>query len=194
MIALVRPECPKPEALAAGIYDDPDNKNALAKAASGKCMYCESKIGHVSYPQIEHIKPKKKFPELEFVWENLGFCCQICNTNKGQKYDEARPFINPYNENPEDHIGFLGYYIYPKHGSLRGEYTIKEIGLERNELNDRRKEKIDGVEKMIKAAFSTKSDSLRNQAIDEIKKEAGKDMEYSAAIESVLIAHEIISK
>ena len=192
MIALVRPKCPKPEALAAGIYDDPDNKDALRKASAGKCMYCESKMEHVSFPQIEHIKPKKKFPELEFVWENLGFCCQRCNTNKGQKYDEAISFINPYNENPEDHIGFLGFYIFPKQGSERGAYTIQEIGLDGSDLNDRRKEKIEDIEKMIKATFSTKYESLRKQAIAELKEKAEKDNEYSAAVRSLLIAHGIL--
>ena len=192
MIALVRPECPNPAALAAGKYDDSVNKDALRKSTSGKCMYCESKMEHVNYPHIEHIKPKKKFPELEFAWENLGFCCQRCNTNKGSKYDEALAFINPYDENPDEHIGFLGFYIFPKNGSERGEYTIREIGLDRNDLNDRRKEKIEDIEKMIKSAFRTSSESLRNQAITELKERAGKDKKYSAAVRSVLTAYGIL--
>ena len=147
----------------------------------------------VGYSHIEHLKPKEKFPELEFVWDNLGFACQRCNTNKGQKYDETLEFIDPYKENPEEHIGFLGYYIFSKRGSERGTYTIKGIGLDRIDLNERRKERIESIEKMIEAAFSRKNDSLRNQAINEIKKKAGKDMEYSAAIKSVLIAHGIIT-
>ena len=175
MITLIRPECPNPAALDAGNYADPLNKDALRKSTSGKCMYCEAKFEHVSYAHIEHIKPKRKFPELEFVWENLGFCCQLCNTNKGNKYDEAVPFINPYNEDPEEHIIFLGFHIFPKQGSERGEYTIREIGLIRQELIDRRKDKIEGIDKMIKAAFRTSSESLRNQTIAELKKEAESD-------------------
>ena len=91
MIRLIRPECPNPAALDAKNYKDTVNKEALRESTSGKCMYCESKIGYSSYPHVEHIKPKKKFPELEFSWNNLGFSCQVCNTNKGDKYDEAIP-------------------------------------------------------------------------------------------------------
>ena len=192
MIALIRPECPNPGALAAGRYDDPVNKDALRKSISGKCMYCESKIEHVSYSHIEHIRPKKKFPELEFVWENLGFSCQVCNGKKGDKYDEATPFINPYDENPEDHIVFLGYLSYPKQGSERGEYTIREIELNRADLVESRKNKFDGIEKMIKSTYRTSNTSLRNQAITELKKEVGNEKEFSAMVKSVLSAHKIL--
>jgi len=192
MIALVRPECPNPEALAAKDYKDPINKEALRISASGKCMYCESKIEHNSFAHMEHIKPKSKFPGLEFVWENLGYCCQNCNTNKGYKYDEVTPFIDPYSENPDDYLVFLGYLVYSKQGSERGEYTIKEINLNRPELVDRRKDKIEGIDKMIKAAFRTSNKSLRNQVIAELKTEAGKDREYSTAIKSVLLAQGIL--
>jgi uncharacterized protein (TIGR02646 family) len=188
MIALIRPECPNPDALAAGNYADPINKTALRESTSGKCMYCESKVEHISYAHIEHIKPKKKFPKLEFDWNNLGFSCQVCNTNKGIQYDENTPFINPYNEDPQDHIIFLGFFIFPKHGSERGEYTIKEIDLNRAGLIDKRKDRIEKLNLMINAAYRTKNESLRNQAIVKIKEEAGKDKEYSAMIKSVLAA------
>lgn len=129
MVVLKRPECPNPDALLKKKYDDPVNKEALRKSTSGKCMYCESKMEHICYSHVEHIKPKSKFPELEFEWSNLGFCCQICNTKKGNKYDENVPFINPYNENPEEHINFWGYWVKPC--SERGKYTNKEIDLNR---------------------------------------------------------------
>ena len=192
MIALHRPECPNPAALKKNTYDDPANKEALIKASHGKCMYCESKMGHVSFPQIEHIKPKAKYPELEFVWENLGICCQYCNTNKGQKYDEDLPFINPYNENPQEHIKFIGFLIFAKQSSRRGEYTIKEIGLDRPDLRDRRKDRIKSIETLINGVFRTSSDSLRKQAIEDLISEAEADKEYSAAVKSVLIARGII--
>jgi hypothetical protein len=191
MVALIRPECPNPAALAAGNYADPVNKDGLRKSTSGKCMYCESKVEHISYAHIEHIKPKAKFPELEFEWDNLGFSCQVCNTNKGQKYDETMPFINPYNENPEEHIVFFGFFIFPKRGSERGEYTITELQLNRAGLIDKRKDRIEKLNLMINAAFRTANKSLHIQAIAEIKKEAEKDKEYSAMVKSILFYHQI---
>jgi hypothetical protein len=192
MIALTRPECPNPAALAKGNYKDPVNKEALRQSTAGKCMYCESKIEHISPAHIEHIMPKKKFPELEFAWDNLGFCCPMCNTNKGDKYDETTPFINPYNENPEDHIVFLWYYLYTRKGSERGEYTIKELGLNRGNLIEDRKDRIDKLIIMINAAYRTSNESLRLQAIAEIKREADKDKEYSSMVKTVLLAQGIL--
>jgi uncharacterized protein (TIGR02646 family) len=192
MIALVRPECPNPDALAAGNYADPVNKDALRKSSSGKCMYCESKVEHISYAQVEHIKPKAKFPELEFEWDNLGFSCQVCNTNKGQKYDESTVFINPYNENPEEYTVFLGFLIFPKGSSERAKYTIKEIDLNRPNLVDRRKDKFERIGKIIKFAYRTANESLRDQAIAEIKKEAEADKEFSAMIKSLLATEGIL--
>ena len=192
MIALKRPECPNPEALVSGKYDNPVNKDALRESTSGKCMYCESKMGDVSYAHIEHIKPKSKFSDLEFKWNNLGYSCQVCNTNKGNKFEETTPFINPYDENPEDYIVFLGFFIHQKQGSERGEYTIKAINLNRDDLVDSRKNKFHGIEKMINAAYRTSNKSLQNQAISELKKEAEKDKEFSAMVKSVLSAHKIL--
>jgi uncharacterized protein (TIGR02646 family) len=192
MIALIRPECPNPEALAKGNYKHPMNKEALRKSTSGKCMYCESKIEHISSAHVEHIKPKAKFPEFKFVWENLGFSCENCNKKKGDKYDEDTPFFDPYNENPEDYIVFLAYYVYPNQGSERGEYTIKEIDLNRSDLVDRRKDKFEGIDKLIKAAYRTSNKSLRDQTIAELKTEARKDKEYSAMAKSVLLMQGIL--
>jgi len=192
MIALIRPKCPNPAALAKGDYKDPVNKDALRKSTAGKCMYCESKIEHNSYAHVEHIKPKAKYPELEFSWDNLGFSCQVCNTNKGDKYDETTPFIDPYTENPEDYIVFLEFYLYPRQGSERGEYTIKELDLNRPNLIERRKERIKKLIVMINAAYRTSSENLRNQAITELKAEADKDKEYSGMVKSVLLAQGIL--
>ena len=80
----------------------------------------------------------------------------------------------------------------PKQGSERGEYTQREINLNRDNLIERRKDKFEGIIKMIKSAFRTSNESLRKQAIEELKKEADKDKEYSAMVKSVLASEEIL--
>ena len=192
MISLIRPECPNPVALVEEIYNDPVNKDALRKSTSGKCMYCEGKMEPYSYAHVEHIKPKAKFPELKFTWSNLGFSCQVCNTKKGEKYDKSTPFINPYNEDPEDHLEFIDFYVLPKHGSKRGVYTIKEIDLNRANLVDIRKERYEKLKMMVNATFRTSKKSLRNQSIEELKKEAENDKEYSAMVKSLLVTEKIL--
>ncbi|MDR0909365.1 MAG: HNH endonuclease [Spirochaetaceae bacterium] len=187
MVALARPACPNPEALAKGNYKHPQNKDALRKSTSGKCMYCESKIDHNSFAHVEHIKPKAKYPELEFVWDNLGYSCERCNNYKGDIYDEALPFINPYDEEPEGHIIFIGALAFCKQGSERGEFTIKALQLNRADLIEDRQERLNAISAFITAAFRSQNASLRTQALVEIKKEAEKDREYSRAVASLLV-------
>jgi hypothetical protein len=87
---------------------------------------------------------------------------------------------------------FLLFYLFPKQGSERGEYTIKELDLNRANLIDRRKERFDKLKILIKAANHTTSDSLRNQIIAELRTEANKNKEYSAMAKSVLLVQDIL--
>lgn len=194
MIKLTRPECPKPNALAAGNYKVAENKLALKEAAYGKCMYCESKIPHIDHAHIEHIKPKAtgKYPNLAYTWSNLGYSCAICNGMKHDKYDEATPYIDPYSESPEDHFAFHGWFIFPRNGSERGELTISDIALNRAALIEQRKDRIERLLQAISACFRTHNQSLREAAFRSLIQEAAPDKEYSLAIKFILQAQGVI--
>ncbi|UUA72565.1 HNH endonuclease [Cellvibrio sp. QJXJ] len=190
MIKIMRPDCPYPQALENKDYKHPNNKSALIKASHGKCMYCESKVSHIYFGDIEHIKPKTKdkFPELEFVWENHGFCCAICNNNKSDKYLTDCPFIDPYFENPELHFFFAGSFIFKKNGCERAEYTINEIDLNRPELLEKRMESISAIESLISASHRIKNEVVREKAAAEIDRYASNDREFSMCIKSFIFA------
>ncbi|MFD2781156.1 HNH endonuclease [Novosphingobium pokkalii] len=66
-----------------GRYNHPTVKAALKAETSEKCAYCESKMLHVTFGDIEHIVPKSADPKLTFDWENLTLACDVCNTKKG---------------------------------------------------------------------------------------------------------------
>jgi uncharacterized protein (TIGR02646 family) len=114
MIRLTRPACPYPKALLDHNYKHPTNKAALACSTHHKCMYCESKISHVNFGHVEHIKPKAAgfFPNLEFEWTNLGYVCDRCNVAKGSKYFAECEFIDPYSEDPMDHLRAFGPILF----------------------------------------------------------------------------------
>lgn len=69
-------------------YNHETVKAALKLMFYDKCAFCESNITQVYVGDIEHFKPKSKFPELCFEWENLLFACSICNgkSNKGDNF------------------------------------------------------------------------------------------------------------
>ena len=130
-------------------YNHREVKKALRQMCNGKCAYCESHVSHVSHEHIEHYKPKSKYPDLCFEWDNLLLCCAICNGKqyKGDKFplkNEGGPFVNPCKENPDDFFEFeFDKYagtanVIPK--NIRGATTEKEIGLNRPDLVRHRSE------------------------------------------------------
>ncbi|MGC9462043.1 HNH endonuclease signature motif containing protein [Vibrio genomosp. F10] len=193
MIKLERGACPYPKALENSNYKHATNKESLKKTSFDKCMYCESKISHIDHAHVEHIKPKAKdkFPELEFVWENLGYACPKCNGAKSDKYFSLSPFINPYEEKPNEFIFCAGALLFPKNGSERAEITINQIDLNRPELLEKRMNKIQEIQKSLNACYRVKDPDLQKLLIDEIKSMTSKDKEYSYVVKFFLKSHEI---
>ncbi|WP_373557499.1 HNH endonuclease [Rhodococcus sp. ACPA4] len=111
-------------------------RDALKSECWNKCMYCEVDPDDGSYPAVEHIKPKESFPDLVLQWENLGWCCTRCNTNKGSYWKDHKDLklLNPYEDDPADHIKHSGPVIVPSLGSERGKNTIRKLKLNRGSL------------------------------------------------------------
>ena len=161
-------------------YNHPEVKNALINETNGKCMYCESFIGHVASEHIEHYKPKAahKYPELTFEWTNLGLACPVCNSNKKDEFDENCAFVNPYTENPDDFFIAFGFIIYHKPGNSRAELTEKLLDLNRPELIERRKERIDSIIRIIELCAKEPNPTLKKMYKKEIDIETQNDKPY----------------
>ena len=79
-------------------YRQNDVKDALEKMYTCHCCYCESIIGLSTYGRIEHLKPKSltEFHKYSFDWNNLHWCCEICNTSyKKTNWDFVNPILDP---------------------------------------------------------------------------------------------------
>lgn len=57
---------------------------------SGACGYCEEYCSG----EVDHFKPKSKYPGLVYEWSNWVFACRPCNSNKGNKWP-SRGYVNP---------------------------------------------------------------------------------------------------
>lgn len=107
MLAIRRAKTKDERDAAVDKYKQKSIKSRLSKMFNDKCAYCESDIVHVDYGDIEHFKPKSKFPLRAVEWENLLLACSKCN-GKGQKGDawpsvaEGGPLVNPCDEDPSD--------------------------------------------------------------------------------------------
>lgn len=112
---------------------------ALRVAFHGKCAFCESKMAHVSSPQIEHYRPKSKYPDEMFAWQNWLLSCGRCNQKKWAHFPDCdgQPcLLDPAAEEPSEHLEFLAAQILDK--TERGQQTIKLIGLDRSPLEEER--------------------------------------------------------
>jgi uncharacterized protein with PIN domain len=182
MIKLTRKPCPDPIGLKTN-YKIKANKQVLKESAYSKCMYCESKLDHTEYGDVEHIKPKSVFPNDKYNWDNLGYACEKCNRQyKKEKYDPN--FINPFIDNPKDYLIAIGGLFFPLSGNIRGEITIDILQLNRAELlskrNDVLKSFYDLIIRYHKAISLAQKEAIKLSIEDEFNE----TKEYSACKES----------
>lgn len=190
MRKITRPECPNSEALKSN-YKHPENKKSLEDASHGKCMYCEAKVTHVYFGDVEHIKPKAahKYPELKFDWSNLGFCCARCNNSKSDDYEDDCPIINPYDEDPDENLIAFGSLLYPKKGSERGDLTIRTVDLNRVDLVEKRALRLMEVQDSINSCFRTSNEALRKILLRSLSNEGDSSREFSFFAAALITAN-----
>lgn len=165
-------------------YAHTDIKHALKEECYSKCIYCESKVGHIDYPHVEHIKPKSIFPELVVDWKNLGLACIVCNTNKGTYYSLGTPLINPYEEDPNDFIDSRGAVL--SGINARGIKTINQLDLNRTPLLERRGHALKQAAAMIEIAETTQEASVLNLVDSYLSDLTSANNEYSFVIQHAL--------
>ncbi|MCX7098081.1 MAG: hypothetical protein NTV43_09305 [Methylococcales bacterium] len=87
------------------IYGHEEVKTALRKMQHDKCCFCEAKLSHISYGDVEHYRPKAAYKQadsealtkpgyywLAYTWDNLLLSCTLCN----QQYKKNLfPLQNP---------------------------------------------------------------------------------------------------
>ena len=113
-----------------------DFREELAARFHCICGYCEE----IERGEVDHFRPKSKFPELVYEWSNWVFACNACNSifkkDKWPKDGYVDPCATSIQERPENYFQFdlhTGELI-PRSG-LRGKrlkmarQTIGDINL-----------------------------------------------------------------
>lgn len=157
------------------IYGHDEVKKSLIKIQDYKCCFCESKIGHISYGDVEHFRPKAGWVQndekinkpgyywLSYQWNNLLLSCQKCNQRYKKNYFPLLPystraishnddikseqplFINPADEEAEAFITFNEEIPKAVDDNERGNETIKKLGLDRELLNEQRRNRLNMI-------------------------------------------------
>jgi hypothetical protein len=167
-------------------YRDPAIKATVRLETSDKCAYCESKVTHTYFGDVEHILPKSRKPELVVNWENLTFVCAQCNNKKRDYYDPADPLINPYVDDPDRHLRFFGPVCFETVGDALGRATVINLDLSRGPLVERRRDRLDKIHQMLRQWALLPNGQTRDAWAEQIREEAKGDREYAGAVRAFL--------
>ena len=167
-------------------YNHPEIKRALIAETHGKCAYCESKLRHISYGDIEHVVPKSDDPSKWFRWSNLTLACDVCNTNKGDAFIDGESFLDPYGVDPEEHFWQLGPMIHPRPGCDAAALTERLLDLNRADLVERRAERQANLLRMLDSVERCKNPELKHLLWEDVRAESQAHNEYAALSRAII--------
>lgn len=200
------------------LYGDPEVREALRRAQHGKCAFCEAKITHVMYGDVEHYRPKGGFMRggslqrpgyywLAYAWDNLVLACQLCNqrhkrnafplaggsrrarSHRGDVAKEAPRFVHPAQEDPSAVIGFHEHVAYAVGGDRRGRETIRGLGLNRAEIRGDRERFLEKLRVIRDLAAAVPPSPARGAAQRLLDEAVRDDAEYAAMARAFLKAN-----
>lgn len=120
----------------------PEVKKAIIAMSVGYCAYCQAPVaashkGKVP-GQVEHFKPKSRFPTLAYDVRNYFLSCEACNEAKGSKWPRGG-YVRPDRGKPEARFVFhVDGGVEGKKGDAIAKRTVKDLGLGRQGLVDLR--------------------------------------------------------
>lgn len=97
-----------------------DARPYLKKYLGDYCCYCERELSHAV--EIDHIKPKKIYEDLEHDWDNFMLSCKNCNSNKGSEDIELDNTYLPDRDNT------FYAFVYLKDGHIKPSRQLPERG------------------------------------------------------------------
>jgi hypothetical protein len=160
-------------------------KSAVRRDSHDKCIYCESKIMHISFGDVEHIQPKARFPAQTFAWDNLGLVCSKCNNAKRDAYELATPPINPFDDDPTQFFDACGPWVWAKPANDRALVTESLVKLNRAELMEARTRRIKTVRALAEAINRAGVDAVKAALREQLESELKDSEEYAFVCRAV---------
>ena len=149
---------------------------------------------------------------LAYSWANLLLACFDCNTtHKSTLFPLQNPtqrarshaddlgkeeelLVNPAEQNPRDHIRFVGDI--PVAQTERGRHTIAGIGLRRPALTDARLEyisTIDTLGKIVKLPSNQQNQPLQEEARTKLEQAMRPTTQFSSMVIDYITANDFLS-
>ncbi|MBP3959611.1 hypothetical protein J8F10_30570 [Gemmata sp. G18] len=120
---------------------------------------------------------------LAYEWLNLFYSCQLCNqrfkrnlfplkdgrsrarSHNHNLANEEPLLIDPATHNPPDYIGFREEYAFAVKGCREGEATIDVLGLNREELAENRRKRLQDLEALVRLCVLLRQEVTTNPAL-----------------------------
>jgi hypothetical protein len=127
---LFRNQRPKRTYLGPELNDYRKYKTYLVTDFNSRCGYTDCPhfwFGGQNNFQIDHVKPRSKYPELETKYENLVYSCSYVNRAKS---NDVGTYLDPCDNDYNVHFfrDELGNIV-PEYGSAEAAYMYKKLKL-----------------------------------------------------------------
>lgn len=159
-------------------------KERLSAMTGGTCAWCESQVAGAQHGEVEHVRPKSRFPTRAYDWDNFLFSCQHCNQKKSDRWPAHGRFVRPDHDDPRRHLEFTD------DGRVRGRtregwQTIVALDLNREDLVRSRRTQIDLVLRPLRLARNAGVDAAWLSVLVEGARPAAA-VAFSAAVTACL--------
>lgn len=175
-------------------------KKALLATSHWKCAYCEVSLEkESSYMEVEHFEDKAHNEDKVLKWDNLLPSCKHCNSHKKDHNVIAEPIVNPYADNPHDHLYFKNYMMRGR--DEKGKTTIETLGFRDYErkidswfrIGKIIETRIDNILERYKKFCESQTTRRRNALFTDLRNlllECQPNKEYSAVCSTILIEND----
>ena len=170
-----------------------ESKEPMRKFSGQKCAYCEEKITASRSGQVEHFRPKTKFPTQAYVWKNYFLACNGCNGAKGNKWphENGLDYVRPDEETFDPKT-----FEFHQNGKVKAvggaaaERTIKDFALNRDWLVDARKDEIEEALEILDEildSFDWDPDQAKRRVTRLLARRSRVKVQFSEALRQCLI-------
>ena len=143
--------------------------DGLKKQTQNHCSFCDAyPVAPPGQDNIEHFRPKSQYPLEAFAWDNLYYCCNFCQGQKREKFDEKllRPDAPGYRFDDYFRWDYTSGDLHPNPGAPlenreRARITIEMYGLNTAHPQSRCDER-DKVAAMSNSAIQQDKHPYRN--------------------------------
>lgn len=172
-------------------------KESLMELSYGKCAYCECDLSKGSnYMEVEHFEDKHNNEDKVMEWDNLLPSCKHCNGHKSTHDVIAEPIVNPFIDDPREHLYFQHYRYKSKDDKGRTTIDVLELNSGERKMVDMRFEIGNALEDLIddilnKYGMFRKNQTIRNRnkltsSVSIMLQQCQPESEYAALCATVL--------